>query len=256
MCLLVFAFHRHRDYPLIFAGNRDEFHGRPAKAAHFWDEKRDLLAGRDLQAGGTWLGVTRSGRFATVTNFREPDMRRSGMRSRGELVVEYLSSSVSPPEFLESLSAKSDSYEGFNFLLGDRDVFYYFSNRNSAWQELRPGIYGLSNGRLDTPWPKVRRSRHLFKEIIERDVFAEGDLLDLLGDRYQPDDAELPETGVGEDLERLLSAIFISGDAYGTRASTVLTIHRSGEIAFAERSFGPNGLEIGTRDFRFQTAAP
>ena len=252
MCLLVFAFKMHADYPLIFAGNRDEFHGRPANAADLWDNHPELLAGRDLQAGGAWLGVTRTGRFATVTNFREPDVRGPGERSRGEIVVEYLTGSQSPPEFLAALEPDAQQYGGFNLLLGSADAFHYFSNRNGPSTSLRPDVYGLSNGWLDTPWPKVQRARRLFRDVVERGAFSPEDLLDVLADLHVPVDEDLPSTGIDLEWERVISSIFISGPEYGTRASTVVLMHRSGEIIFVERSFGPNGVETDTRRFRFQ----
>jgi uncharacterized protein with NRDE domain len=253
MCLLVFAFRSHPEYPLIFAGNRDEFHGRPTRGADIWDDHPELLAGKDLQAGGTWLGVTKAGRFATVTNFREPDIRGSRERSRGEIVVDYLTSPVSPPEFLTNLEADAQQYSGFNLLLGSADTFHYLSNRNGPNTALSPDIYGLSNGMLDTPWPKVQRAKRLFEEVVERSAFTPEDLLDVLADRHLPVDEELPSTGFGLEWERVLSSIFISGPEYGTRASTVVLMHRSGEIVFVERSFAPGGGETDTRRFRFQT---
>ena len=251
MCLLVFAFRAHPEYPLIFAGNRDEFHGRPTAPAGFWNDHSDLLAGKDLQAGGTWLGITTGGRFATVTNFREPDTRPEGMRSRGELVVNHLTRPESPVQFLDDLRPHAMHFSGFNLILGHRDGFYYFSNRNGEPRTLKPGIYGLSNGLLDTPWPKVRRAKELFEEVLRRRDVEPDDLLGVLHDDVRPHDALLPHTGVGAEWERVLSSIFISGALYGTRASTVVTIHESGEIRFVERSFGPEGMEIGTRHFNF-----
>ena len=235
----------------MFAGNRDEFHGRPTSAADFWEDHPYLLAGRDLQAGGTWLGITTSGRFATVTNFREPDTRSEGMRSRGELVVNHLTSGIGPLDYLLGLKPHAMHFSGFNLILGDSDTFYYYSNRDGAPQEIPPGIYGLSNGLLDTPWPKVRRAKELFQEAVRRQGFGPDDLLTVLRDDVRPDDALLPETGVGATWERVLSSIFISGALYGTRASTVVTIGRRGEVRFVERSFGPEGVETETRRFNF-----
>lgn len=251
MCLIVFSLLEHPEYPLIFAGNRDEFHGRPTAAAHFWSEHPDLLAGRDLQAGGTWLGVRRSGRFATVTNYREPGEHRPDARSRGELVTNFLLEAPSARRFARSLESEGQAYNGFNLIFGGPDALFYVSNRGEKARRLQPGVYGLSNGSLDTPWPKVRRAKALFAEVTgEGDVDPEA-LLEVLSDDWRPPDSELPATGLGRRWERQASSIFIAGDEYGTRASTVLLVRKDGTTTFVERSFGPGGTEIGTEAFEF-----
>lgn len=271
MCLIVFSFKEHADFPLVFAGNRDEFHSRRAASARFWERHPHLLAGRDLQAGGTWLGVTRDGRFATVTNFREPDPHVAKARSRGELVTDFLVRSVEPEPFLVRLRARAQQYGGFNLILGDARELYYFSNRNDVDRARRSahgggvgkaaverdllaieaGLHGLSNERLDTPWPKVRRAKALFREIV-----AEGEpdiesLLELLADDMQPTEELLPSTGLDTEWERALSSIFITGEVYGTRASTVVLMRRDGRITFSERAYGPGGGETGTETVEF-----
>ncbi len=251
MCLIVFSFRSHPGYPLIFAGNRDEFHRRPSAPAHFWDEDPDLLAGRDLRAGGTWLGVSRSGRFATVTNFREPGEHRSDARSRGELVTGFLRSDVDGLSFLMDVHERAQAYNGFNLILGEERHLYYLSNRNGAPRTLDPGIYGLSNGWLETPWPKVRRAKALLKEQIDAGDVAPEALLGLLRDESRPPDDELPRTGLDVALERKASSIFIADPTYGTRASTVVLMDRDSRVTFVERSFGPDGHVLGTESFRF-----
>lgn len=251
MCLIVFSFRDHPEYPLIFAGNRDELHGRPSAPAHFWDDAPTLLAGRDLKAGGTWLGVTRTGRFATVTNFREPGEHRPDARSRGELVTAFLQEDADAPAFLNDVHARADAYNGFNLILGDARQIYYLSNRNGCPRALEPSIYGLSNGWLDTPWPKVRRAKSMFKTLLQAGRIGPEPLLDLLRDEWRPTDEELPRTGMDLDIERKASAIFIADPAYGTRASTVVLMDRLGDLTFAERSFGPGGELLATKTFSF-----
>ena len=253
MCLIVFSLLEHPEYPLIFAGNRDEFHGRPTAPAHFWDEYPDLLAGRDLKAGGTWLGVRRNGRFATVTNYREPGEHRPDAKSRGALVTNFLMAAGSANRFAQSLEETGDEYNGFNLIFGGPDALYYLSNRGEKPRRLGSGIYGLSNGSLDTPWPKVRRAKALFADATpaHKDVDPEA-LLGLLSDAWRPPDSELPSTGIGRRWEREVSSIFIAGDEYGTRASTVVLIAADGTATFVERSFAPGGTEMGTETFEFE----
>ncbi len=267
MCLLVFSLRTHADYPFIFAGNRDEFHGRPAQPASFWSDFPDLLAGRDLKAGGTWLGVSRDGRFATVTNYREPGERRPDARSRGALVVDFLTGSRSAATYLSDLQDDAHEYNGFNLILGTAEELYYFSNRGveegasrsesevgspGRIHELEAGVYGLSNEQLDTPWPKVRRAKSLFhKAVGEHGPHPEA-LLDVLADRKRAADGRLPSTGLAMTWERALSSIFIPGKEYGTRASTVVLLHRDGRLRFVERSFGPEGSVLGTEAYEFR----
>lgn len=250
MCLIVFSFRSHDRYPLIFAGNRDEFHGRPTAPAHFWEDHPGILAGRDLKAGGTWLGVSRAGRFATVTNFREPDENRPDARSRGELVTNFLLDARSPDVFLDEIVTSGAEYNGFNLIFGDAGHLYYASNSRGSAKQLEPGLYGLSNGRLDTPWPKVRRAKELFREVTEREAVDSEALLDVLADEWRPPDDALPRTGIGVRWERMVSSIFIAGEEYGTRASTVVLIDSDGELTFVERSYGPGGAEAETEAFR------
>jgi uncharacterized protein with NRDE domain len=250
MCLIVFSVLEHTDYPIIFAGNRDEFHGRPTERAHFWDDT-DLLAGRDLKAGGTWLGVTRSGRFATVTNFREPGEHRPGARTRGKLVTGFLKGDVDARSYMERIDDRAGDYNGFNLILGDAGGLFYLSNRDGSLRILEPAVYGLSNGWLDTPWPKVRRAKALFEDVLRSRSLAPAPLLELLRDDWRPRDEDLPKTGLEPAVERTASSIFISDPAYGTRASTVVLLDRNGGVTFVERSFGPDGEDLGTASFRF-----
>ncbi|KIH77786.1 Uncharacterized conserved protein, contains NRDE domain [Geoalkalibacter ferrihydriticus] len=239
MCLIVLAIDSRPDLPLILAANRDEFYRRPTAAAEFWDDDPQILAGRDLQAGGTWLGVTRAGRWAAVTNVRNPQDMKPGRRSRGRLVRDFLRGTLAPGCFLRKLAPEAASFPGFNLLLGSAAQAWYFSNRNScAPRRLEEGIYGLSNARLDTPWPKVRGARADLEALLAAQrPPAAVDLFALLADERRPADHELPDTGVGLDWERTLGSRFIRSADYGTRCSTLLRLDRDGFLDFRERSF-------------------
>lgn len=255
MCLLVFQYADHSEYSLIFGGNRDEFYGRPTAAASYWEDAPHVLAGRDLQAGGTWMGVTKSGHWGVVTNIRDQHPRREDARSRGTLVSDYLREEPSPRAYLEEVAADADQYNGFNLLLGTPASLFYLSNREGVVHEVEPGLHGLSNHRLDTPWPKVQRAKTMLRERIGAGEISTEELLDILGDRRQAPDEELPNTGLGRDRERMLSSIFIDGDQYGTRSSTVLLIGRDGSVTFAERSMEEEGTAPTTRRFSFDVRA-
>jgi uncharacterized protein with NRDE domain len=242
MCLILLARDVHPDYALIVAANRDEFYDRPTAPAARWEDAPGVLGGRDLQAGGTWLGIDRSGRFAAVTNYRQGRREAPAPRSRGLLVSEFLVSSVDPRRYVERSAAEADRYNGFNLLAGDAKDLLYFSNRGGPVRALEPGIYGLSNHLLDTPWPKVTATKGALEVLLARDP-AElvPRLFELLSDRFQAEDHLLPRTGVSLAWERLLSAAFIVSDGYGTRSSTVVLVGRDGRIAFEERTFLAGG---------------
>ncbi len=237
MCLILFAYGIHPRYRLILAANRDEFYARPSAAAAFWDDAPNLLAGRDLQDGGTWLGITRRGRFAALTNYRDPASLRAEAPSRGRLVGDYLRGRAAPADYLDEIRSGAHAYNGFNLLVGDAHSLHWFSNRGRS-VSLSPGLYGLSNHLLDTPWPKVERGKAGLAALLDRggDPEAE-DMLTLLADRTRPADADLPDTGVGLEWERVLSSIFITSPVYGTRSSTVLKVGRNGDVAFWERNY-------------------
>ncbi|MGB5621050.1 MAG: NRDE family protein [Gammaproteobacteria bacterium] len=250
MCLLVLAWQSHPRYSLILAGNRDEFHQRPAAAADWWQAEPALLAGKDLAAGGTWLGVSRGGRAAVVTNYREAPTAEPAQLSRGELVPRFLRSSASPRDW--SKTVESERFGGFNLLLFDARGGHYLSNRGQRDTPVESGVHGLSNHRLDTPWPKLVAARDRFARAIEADQVDADPLFGILSDRRQADSAALPDTGVPEEWERLLSAAFIVHPAYGTRASTVLTIEHQGRICFEERRFDADGKATGSSRFEFE----
>ncbi|MCM8594573.1 NRDE family protein [Accumulibacter sp.] len=254
MCLILVAWQAHPDYPLVVAANRDEFFSRPAAPAAFWDEAPQVLAGRDLEAGGTWLGVSRGQRFAALTNYREGGRQVTGAPSRGALVAEFLTGGADPGDYLAQVDRRAAQYNGFNLFAGDGDRLAYLSNRsNGGIRWLPPGIYGLSNHLLDTPWPKLASARAAFAEALAG-LPAETRFFELLADDEIVPDAHLPETGVPLAWERILSAVFVRSPNYGTRASTLLTRHRDGRILLRERSFDAAAQPAGEVCEAFQSA--
>jgi uncharacterized protein with NRDE domain len=242
MCLILVAVDAHPDYPIVIAANRDEFYDRPSAPASFWPEAPQLLAGRDLRAGGTWLGLTRTGRMAALTNYRDPESNRVEAPSRGNLVSDFLPSRKNPVSYLEQISANAHRYNGFNLLVGQSANFYYYSNRAKGIRTLGPGIHGLSNHLLDIPWPKVETSKQALRALMTGESLCPEDLFHLLLDHNAAPDELLPNTGIGLEKERMLSAIFISSPGYGTRSSTVILLERIGRVTFIEKSF-QNGPE-------------
>lgn len=240
MCLILFAYRIHPSYRLILLANRDEFFARPTQPLAFWPDIPEILAGRDLEAGGTWLGITRNGRFAAVTNYRDPKNISPDALSRGKIPVDYLLSGLNPQEYCAAKRKDWHQYNGFNVLAGDDQNLVWASNRGSESIAIGPGLYGLSNHLLDTGWPKVQRGKDLFRQLLAAAGEAPpalDDLFFLLQDTWQPPDCELPDTGIGPAWERLLAPIFISSDTYGTRSSLVLTVTENGEAFCCEQSF-------------------
>jgi uncharacterized protein with NRDE domain len=237
MCLVLLAWDAHPRYRLIVGANRDEFYARPTAPADWWPDAPQVLAGRDLREGGTWMGVTRDGRFSAVTNVREPQMYRVGAPSRGHLVGNFLVSRAPAMGYVAGLMPVAPAYNGFNLLLFDGRTLAWFSNRNHGARTLPPGVYGLSNASLDTPWRKVVTGKDDLRRAMEgRDDDVEARLFESLARRDPAPDVDLPATGVGEERERALSSAFIATAEYGTRCSTVLTIARDGEVRLTERT--------------------
>lgn len=253
MCLIVLAWHAHPEYPLVVAANRDEFFARPSAPAGFWTDAPEILAGRDLEAGGTWLGVSRRQGFAALTNFREGGRQLVDAPSRGALVADFLAAEDDPETFLEALTRRRNEFNGFNLFVGDGQRLGYYSNRGPGPRWLAPGIYGLSNHLLDTPWPKLAAAKTAFAKALEH-LPDSARLFELLADQEIVADTHLPETGVPLEWERILSAIFVSSPDYGTRASTLLTMHRTGQITLVERSFGRNAVPLGEVSETFQSS--
>lgn len=255
MCTIVFATQNHPRYPLIFAGNRDEFYGRPTRPARFWDQHPNLLAGKDLEAGGTWLGINLAAEFATVTNFRNPDMQKEDPPSRGQLPVDYLTNPIDAETFLSQVDKKADRYNGFNLLLGTGEQLLYYSNQDNRIRRVEPGVHGLSNHFLNSAWPKVQKAKSEFSAIIEKEEIDPEAIFELLRDREKAPDDELPDTGVPLELERAVSSIFVQTEKYGTRSSTVLLIDRDGSITFIEQRYKPGTTQVNeTNRFEFETA--
>ena len=244
MCLILIAWKAREDLPLVVAANRDEWRERPAEAAQWWPGHPQLLAGRDLQAGGTWMGVTRAGRFAAVTNFRDPSERRSTARSRGTLVTEFLLGSEGPRAFLEAVARHAAEDNAFNLIVGDGESLWCYGSRDGPPRAIEPGIHGLSNHVLDEPWPKVVRGRAAMARAMSAPDPTPA-LFEFLSDTGLARDEDLPGTGVAIDWERRLSAALITGADYGTRASTVLAVSASGSLRFEEHSRGASGEVLG-----------
>lgn len=239
VCLIVFALNCHRDYKLILAANRDEYFDRPTAGAAYWDDANHVLAGRDLRSGGTWLGVTRDGRLAAVTNFRDPGWKVQDPLSRGMIVADYLQRGQSIADFMQQLDTLSGRCNGFNILFGKPDGLQYVSNRGGTAGIVPDGIHGLSNHLLDTPWPKVTTAKQRLAALISRGQVAPEELFSAMADATRFPDDQLPDTGVPRERERQLSPLFIRGDEYGTRSTTLLFIDRKDRITFIERSFYP-----------------
>ena len=249
MCLIAIAWQAHPEFPLVVAANRDEWRDRPARAAHWWEDHPQVLAGRDLQAGGTWMGITRGGRFAAVTNFRDPSERRSTARSRGELVAGFLLGVDDPHRYLADLAGRAGHYNGFNLLVGDDRSLLYFGSREGEIRPVAPGVHALSNHLLDEPWPKVARARAAMQKAIGG---GDDPLVAMLSDETPAADDALPDTGVGLDRERWLSSPLITGESYGTRASTVLRSRADGRVRFEELTRGAAGEITARSVFAFR----
>jgi len=250
MCLLSFAIDTHPHYRLVLAANRDEFFRRPTASARFWDDAPQILAGRDLEAGGTWLGVAGNGRLAALTNYFGLNEHAPGKPSRGALVADFLKGDLSPEGYLEHLRRIGDQYNGFGLIFGDSTGFNYYTNRGPSVHGIPAGVHGLGNHLLDTNWPKVVAIKAGLQRIIENsDIIDTEDLFNLLTDRTRYPDHTLPDTGAGIELERSLSSIFVTRDDFGTRCSTVILIDRNNRMTFLERSFDEQGNSTGTVEY-------
>ena len=238
MCLILFSLNTQPGFRLILAANRDEFYTRPTRPLSAWTDVPEVYGGRDLKEGGTWLGISRRGRLAALTNYRDPARQLPQAPSRGLLINRFLTGDAPPADYLEQLQKTAHRYNGFNLLVGDQTGLWYCSNRSTGIGELQPGVYGLSNHLIDTEWPKVSQGKKRLKDLLNRkDPWDTEDLFALLADRTVAPDRELPDTGVGLEWERTLSPLFITSPNYGTRSSTVLLIETSGEVTLLERSF-------------------
>jgi uncharacterized protein with NRDE domain len=251
MCLILIAFRTDDDYPLLVAGNRDEFHARPTQKADWWPDDGDVLGGRDLQAGGTWLAVHRSGKIAAVTNYRDAAPSKRGKRSRGHLVSEYLQGDLSPTEYLETIDG--NDFAGFNLLVSDGQTLAYQSNRSEISGELPPGVYGLSNATLDTPWEKVERSKNKLQELIDGNSVNESSLLRVLGDREKGPVDEVKSDRLPFATAHAITAPFIVLPEYGTRCSTVVLADQNDKWSLLERRFAADGSKSGESRYSFSS---
>lgn len=252
MCLVIVGWRQHSEYPLIVAGNRDEFHVRPTQKAHRWPGDPDIVGGRDLQAGGTWLALHRNGRFATVTNFRDAQQSSAKFRSRGHLVSDFLRSAESPVDYLNTIDGPA--YAGFNLLVCDGQTLAYLSNRGDGAQELGPGIYGLSNALLDSPWHKVVRSKDKFASLIHDNKVNETELFRLLNDREKGPANDVESGSLPFAMAHAISAPFIVLPDYGTRSSSVVTLDSTNSWRFVERRFDASGKKTGESAFTIRAS--
>lgn len=259
MCLYIFAYKTHPDYPLILAGNRDEFYDRPTAPLHFWQDYPQVLGGRDLERKGTWLGMTRQGRIAVLTNFRDGRPPKRKEVSRGLLVSDFLTSNLPSEPYLKKRARDAADYPGYNLLVGGASGLWYFSNRQPAIRELKPGVHGLSNHLLDTAWPKLSRARSAFESTLKKKTAIHlEDYIQILSDQKKVPDNALPQTGVDLNLERLLASIFVTSPDYGTRSSSVILVDRKGEATFFEQTWHPGRpapLAAGQQCYRFRIEA-
>lgn len=237
MCLILFANQVHPNYPLIVVANRDESYPRPTAAADWWDD--NLLAGKDLKSGGTWMGITKTGRFAALTNFRDGFNVRKNVISRGELVKNYLTQRVSSLPYLQQIQQDKDKYNGFSLLVGDAQGLHYYSNKGGRPYLIPAGIHGLSNSFLDVAWPKVEHGKAGLTHLVSSTIFDVEAAFQLMQNRTIANDEDLPQTNIPLFWERLLSSMYIQHDNYGTRCTTLILIDKIGNVLFEERSYVP-----------------
>lgn len=259
MCLILFSFLSNAEYPLVVAANRDEAYVRPSAPAAFWADQPKIYGGRDLELGGTWMGLALSGRFAAVTNFRDGYPKGVAPRSRGELVGGFLTGNETPQNYLQRVATRKCDYAGFGTLAGDLHSLWFYSNYADGITAVTPGVHGLSNHLLDTPWPKVESGKRELAALLRQTPRLRLEpFFEMLADRDVAPAASLPDTGVGLAREKQLGSKFIALDErYGTRASTVILVRRDGEVTYGERSFGPHGKYLGevTRQFQLTASA-
>ncbi len=257
MCLILLAYQHHPRYRLVLAANRDEFYNRPTQALGFWPDHPEIAAGRDLKQKGTWLGVTRKGRVAAITNYREAGLQKADAPSRGHLVADFLADHIPAPRYLRQLRNSNRHYNGFNLIIGDDQGLYYYSNRGGPAASLQAGIYGLSNRLINTDWPKVRYGRDRLADILPKEEYEidRDQLMELLQSQNLAPDEQLPDTGVGLQWERILAPIFITSPTYGTRCSSLLTIDHQGGVHFTEITWDQarsKPIPMGQKDIRFK----
>ena len=240
MCLITFRIAQHPTYKLVLAANRDEAYARPTEAANFWKSQPTLLAGKDLEANGTWLGITKEGKIAAITNCHDGDFEEAipaKKKSRGKIVTDYLASPLSPEDFLNELIEEKDAYLPFNVLLGTVDQLFHFNSLEQSFTPLKPGTHSISNATLNTPWPKVRRTKEQINKLAsEKDAYMES-LFQMMMDETPAPDDQLPNTPLPLDLNRKVSAPFIKTDEFGTRCTTLILVDQENNVTFVERTY-------------------
>ena len=243
MCFLLLAINKSSNYPIILAANRDEYYQRNTSTLKFWDDKPHILGGRDLEQGGTWMAVSKSGKFAAITNFREAKCTQIPQRSRGLLITDYLGTDITTKQFTKQLEKQADQYDGFNLIFGEMtNTLFYYSNRNDQRsQPLESGIYALSNHLLNTPWPKAIQGKSNFENIISfSSESMQTSLFQLLNNSQKAKQDQIPDTGIDKNFEHLLSSIYIESETYGTRCSSVLMLDVKNNLSFTELTHKAN----------------
>ena len=250
MCLIAVAFNQHPEFPFVLVANRDEFRARPSQPVHFWEDHPDILAGVDLKMNGTWLGVTKKGRVALLTNHRKMSDIKDSAPSRGHLVSNFLKGDFSPTSYVEALNDLS-LFNGFNLMVGTVEQLIYTSNRTTQTERINSGVHGLSNALLNTPWPKLTGLKNGLTSVLSKPAFREDELFQLLASTQRAEDDKLPDTGIGTEMERVLSSAFINTTTYGTVNSTIVTVNKAGKLKMTERTFDQAGHQNGTSTFEF-----
>ncbi len=252
MCLILFSHHNHPNYKLVVAANRDEFYQRPTEQADFWEEAPMILAGKDAEAGGTWMGITKKGRISMLTNYRDLSNIKENAPSRGHLVSGFLKTEQQAADYLLHLETTGSQYNGYNIICGDIDHLYYYGNHQQGVHSIPNGIHGLSNAFLDTPWPKVEKGKQGLSTLLNNETIDPESLFELLYNDKEAPGNELPDTGVGMEKEKMLSPMFIKSPNYGSRCSTVLLVDQNGQVFFAERTYDTLDFSYVTKTFGFK----
>jgi uncharacterized protein with NRDE domain len=250
------AYNYDPDYKLIFAANRDEFYERPSSAADFWKDEPSLLAGKDFKEGGTWCGITKSGRFAAITNYRNMKSIKKDALSRGTIVTDFLLGSSSPELYSKGLTDSADLYNSYGFIFGNKSELFFFSNQTKKNNKIEAGIHGLSNHLLNTPWFKVTRGKELLKKAINNKDTLVDDLFVMLSDETPSPEDQLPDTGLSKDVEKSTSSIFVETPDYGTRSSTVILIDKNDNVTFIEKSLNTQNKEWTINAYRVELLSP
>ncbi|XOV92384.1 MAG: NRDE family protein [Bacteroidota bacterium] len=250
MCLIVLGQNIHPKYKLILVANRDEFYLRPTQSAHFWEGDNKLLAGKDLEAGGTWMGINKFGHLAAVTNFRDPINYQNNKASRGQIPINFLNKETTAVKYIAHLRKQANNFNGFNLISLDKEKLIHYNNQLGEETEISDGIHAISNASLDTPWPKVLRAKEKFNKVISAE-FSHDDLIELMSDGQTADPRDLPDTGIPKDLEEAVSAICIRTEKYGTCSTTAITISHEGEVQFTEKSYPVGKRTEGVVRFTF-----